>query len=245
VKDWGECRAESLERTHCIAFMDILSRQFGLVIAYLLPGFIALIGVAPFVPMIAGWLRADQSGGFGAPVYALLAATAAGMIVSCFRWVLVDQVLLMTGMERPTFNARALEQNPSAFNYLIENHYRYFQFYANTLVAVVWTYFIYRSHSTSSHLTLGTDAGVMVLCAVLFAGSRDALGKFRMRSQLLVRQVPNNFWNGELMTNGIDRNAGGGNSSDKPQAPAKLKKTKAEVLPKQQSSQASQKQSKH
>jgi len=225
--------------------MDILSRQFGLVIAYLLPGFIALIGVAPFVPMIADWLRADQSGGFGAPVYALLAATAAGMIVSCFRWFLVDQVLLMTGMERPAFNAQALEQNPTAFNYLIENHYRYFQFYANTLVAVIWTYFIYRSHNTSSHLTLGTDAGVMVLCVVLFAGSRDALGKFRTRSRLLAGQVVNNFWNGEIMTNGIDHNSGGGSSSEKSQVPAKLKKAKTEGVPKPQSTQASQKQSKH
>jgi len=225
--------------------MDILSRQFGLVIAYLLPGFIALIGVAPFVPMIAGWLRADQSGSFGAPVYALLAATAAGMVVSCFRWFLVDQVLVLTGLERPRFNAQALEQNPSAFNYLIENHYRYFQFYANTLVAVIWTYFIYRSHSTFSHLTLGTDTGVMVSCAVLFAGSRDALGKFRMRSRLLAGQVATNFWNGELMTNGIDHNSGGGSNSEKPHAPAKAKKVKAEVVPKPQSSQASQKQSKH
>jgi len=224
--------------------MDILSRQFGLVIAYLLPGFIALIGVAPFVPMIAGWLRADQSGGFGAPVYALLAATAAGMVVSCFRWFLVDQVLVLTGLERPRFNAQALEQNPSAFNYLIENHYRYFQFYSNTLVAVIWTYFIYRSHSTSSHLTLGTDAGVMVLCTVLFAGSRDALGKFRMRSQLLAGQVANNFWNGEIMTNGIDHNSGGSNSSEKATAPAKAKKNKAEVVPKPQPVQAQQKQTK-
>jgi len=224
--------------------MDILSRQFGLVIAYLLPGFIALIGVAPSVPMIAGWLRADQSGSFGAPVYALLAATAAGMIVSCFRWFLVDQLLVLTGLERPRFNAQALEQNPSAFNYLIENHYRYFQFYANTLVAVIWTYFIYRSHSTSSHLTLGTDAGVMVLCTVLFAGSRDALGKFRMRSQVLAGQVANNFWNGEIMTNGIDHNSGGGSTSEKSSAPTKAKNVKAGAVPKSQPSQAKQRQTK-
>jgi len=224
--------------------MDILSRQFGLVIAYLLPGFIALIGVAPFVPMVAGWLRADQSGGFGAPLYALLAATAAGMIVSCFRWFLVDQILLMTGVERPRFNAQALEQNPSAFNYLIENHYRYFQFYANTFVAVIWTYFIYRSHSTSSHLTFGSDAGVMLLCAVLFAGSRDALGKFRTRSRLLAGQAVTNFCNGEIMTNGIDHNSGGGSSPEKSPVPAKAKKIKAEAVSKPQPIQANQKQAK-
>lgn len=224
--------------------MDILSRQFGLVIAYLLPGFIALIGVAPFVPMIAGWLKADQSGGFGAPVYALLAATAAGMVVSCFRWFLVDQILVMTGLERPAFNARALDQNASALNYLIENHYRYFQFYANTLVAIIWTYFIYRSHGTSSHLTFVTDAGVMVLCAVLFAGSRDALGKFRIRSRLLAGQLVTNFSNGEIMTNGIDHNGGGGSNSEKSPVPGKVEKVKAEALPKPQLSKTNQKQHK-
>lgn len=33
--------------------MDSLHRHFGLVIAYLLPGFVALAGLAPFVPSVA------------------------------------------------------------------------------------------------------------------------------------------------------------------------------------------------
>jgi hypothetical protein len=165
--------------------MDILSRQFGLVIAYLLPGFIALIGIAPLVSTVTGWLHADQTASFGAPVYVLLAATAVGMIVSCFRWLVVDRVHALTGVVAPTFNARALEENPTAFHYLVESHYRYYQFYANSLVAVLWAYAVHRWLHTSSLLGFGTDVGVLILSVVLFTGSRDALTKYRNRSRQL------------------------------------------------------------
>jgi hypothetical protein len=166
--------------------MDILNRQFGLVIAFLLPGFVALAGVAPLVPTVAGWLHADQMASFGAPVYALLAATAAGMVVSCFRWLLLDRIFALTGVPTPAFNAQAIEERLVAFNYLVESHYRFFQFYANTLVAVVWTYSIHRWLRTESLLNFGTDLSILILCAVLFAGSRDALIKYRNRSRQLV-----------------------------------------------------------
>jgi hypothetical protein len=166
--------------------MDILNRQFGLIIAYLLPGFIALAGIASLVPTVAGWLHTDQTASFGAPVYAILAATAAGMIVSCFRWLLVDWIHALTGVPAPTFNAQALEERPTAFSYLVESHYRYYQFYANTLIAVLWTYSIHRWLRTDPLLNFGTDLAVLILCAVLFAGSRDALTKYRNRSSQLV-----------------------------------------------------------
>lgn len=213
--------------------MDTLNRQFGLVIAYLLPGFVALIGFAPIVPMVARWLAVDQTASVGAPVYALLAAAAAGMVVSCFRWLLVDRVLALTGVPRPAFNSRALEQHPDAFHYLVEVHYRYYQFYSNALVSLVWAYSVNRWLRTSSRLRLGTDLGVFLLCAVLFAGSRDALAKYRARSAQLVGQVPVRDLDGDTMTNGIDHIEEKENTSErlpaapkpaaKPKAPAKAK----------------------
>src|SRR5260221_136394 len=110
--------------------MDILNRQFGLVIAYLLPGFVVLAGIAPFSTTVTQWLRADQTANLGAPLYALLAATVAGMVASCFRWLLVDQIHSLTGLGGPAFNARALEERPAAFTLLVESHYRYYQFYS-------------------------------------------------------------------------------------------------------------------
>src|SRR5258706_5476692 len=102
--------------------MESLNKQFGLVIAYLLPGFIALGSIAPFSSTVAQWLRADQTVSLGAPLYALLAATATGMVVSCFRWILVDHIHVLTGLSGPAFNARALEERPAAVSFLVENY---------------------------------------------------------------------------------------------------------------------------
>src|SRR5712691_7153785 len=100
--------------------MDFLNRHFGLVIAYLLPGFVALAGFAPLVPMVGGWLDAgNQTASLGAPLYALLAATAAGMVVSCFRWLVIDRIHAVTGLGGPAFNARALEERPAAVLFLL------------------------------------------------------------------------------------------------------------------------------
>ena len=57
----------------------------------------------------------------------------------------------------------------AAFNYWVEQTYRYYQFYANTLIAVLWAYIVNRYFETSPLLGLGTDLGVLILCAVLFA----------------------------------------------------------------------------
>lgn len=152
------------------------------------------------------------------------------MVVSCFRWLLVDHFHSLTGLGAPAFNARALEERPAAFTYLVESHYRYYQFYANTLVAVVWTYGVHRYLAIPTSLGFGTDVGAVVLCAALFAGSRDALSKYRARSRQLVVQVLSPDFDGAVMTNGIDHQQGGGakgkpatseKPSGKPEVPTK------------------------
>jgi hypothetical protein len=213
--------------------MDTLSRPFGLIIAYILPGFIALAGVAPLSTLVAGWLSAGQQAtSVSAPLYTLLAATASGMVVSCFRWLLIDQAHTLTGLGGPAFNARALEERPEAFSLLVESHYRYYQFYANTLVAVAWTYTVHRWRGTSPLLGFGTDLLVLILCGVLFAGSRDTLAKYRARSRLLVGPlVPtHSHFEGVPMTNGIDHNEG--SSSDAPKTSTPKPTGKKESKPK-------------
>src|SRR5205085_10095841 len=87
--------------------------QFGLMIAYVLPGFIGLAGLAPLFPAVARWLRPVGSQGdlgLGAPLYAVLAATAVGLVLSCFRWLLLDHVHRWSGVMRPTWDDSQLEQ---------------------------------------------------------------------------------------------------------------------------------------
>ena len=212
--------------------MDILNRQFGLVIAYLLPGFIVLAGIAPFAPLVAGWLEPSVQG-LGPPAYAVLAATTAGMIASSFRWLLIDSIHSLTGVPTPAFNAGALKDSPDAFNLLVESHYRYYQFYANTLVSLIWTYGIHRILRVSSFLRFGTDVGVFILCAVLFAGSRDALFKYRHRTGHLIGRIERKEFTGEGMTNGIDHNQGNGGSAKNAPRPKPVNQPQATPKPQQ------------
>lgn len=183
---------------------DNSSKQFGLIVAHVLPGFIGLAGIAPLFPAVVQWLQPASQGeaGFGPPIYALMAATAVGMIVSCVRWLLIDHLHHWTGVTPPVWDDRALESRLEAFNYIVEVHYRYYQFYANTLVAVLWAYGMNRFYGTLPLLGMGTDLGVFLLCSVLFVGSRDALSKYYIRTDRLVGQATEKDYGGAVMTNG-------------------------------------------
>ena len=123
--------------------MNGLSNQnFGLVIAYVLPGFVALWGVSYFSPTVAGWIAASQEGaptvaGF---MYVTLASLGAGLTVSGVRWALVDSIHHLTGLKRPAWKFVNLDDKLQGFLLLNESHYRYYQFYANMFIAAGFTY---------------------------------------------------------------------------------------------------------
>lgn len=166
------------------------SSQFGLLVAYLLPGFIGLAGLAPLLPALATWLQPSSytEASLGPPVYAILAATTVGMITSCVRWLVVDRMHRWAGLTPPVWDDRRLERQLAAFSFLVENQYRYYQFAANSLIAIVWAYAINRWIGTSPLFGVATDVGVAILCAVLFAASRDALAKYYTRTSRLFGQ---------------------------------------------------------
>jgi hypothetical protein len=218
--------------------MEGISKQFGLIIAYLIPGFIGLVGLVPLVPAIGRWLQPVSQGdlGFGPPVYALLAATALGQIVSCFRWVLLDQFHHLTGLKMPRIDFSQFGAHLSGFDYLVQNHFRYYECSGNTLLAVVWTYSINRFFRTSPFLGVGTDLGMVVFSLVLFAASRDALSRYYLRTRQLVGEVAEKGFRGEAMYNGCDheKEAGGRNPRPVATKPA----GKAVAPPKPQSPEA-------
>lgn len=195
--------------------MNPANNHFGLTVAYLLPGFIALAGIAPVVQSVKEWLRPVDQGaaGFGPAVYAVLAATAAGMIISCIRWITIDRFHYWGGILPPEWDDSALDENLTAFNYIVENHYRYYQFYGNSLVAILFAYATNRILHTSNLLGLDTDLAVLVLCAVLFAGSRDALAKYYNRTRRLVGVIAEKGTTGDTMTNGNHHSQESGSGS--------------------------------
>ena len=168
---------------------DVTNQNFGLLIAFVLPGFILLWGLQPHSDMVSSWLghataEVPSVGGF---LYITMASVGVGQLVSTLRWLLVDTLHHHTGVKPPKWNFKRLRDRVAAYDRLIEIHYRYYPWHANGLVAV-----------TISAVLRWTANGFMVrelllllfVDALLYLGSRDTLQKYYRRvEELLTRDL--------------------------------------------------------
>ncbi len=167
---------------------EVSSSNFGLLIAFLLPGFVVLWGASYFSETIALWLSGSGAtptvGGF---MYVTLASVAAGVTVSTVRWAVIDTIHRWTGLPQPNWDFSRLQDNVAAYNVLNEIHYKFYQFHGNLLIALVFVYVARRVHLGFFAESLGwVDLGCLLLSVILFVGSRDTLAKYHLRvTQLL------------------------------------------------------------
>jgi hypothetical protein len=151
--------------------------NFGLLIAYVLPGFTAIQGLPFLGGDSAPW---GVMGGEASPTIpgflsGTVAAIAAGLTVSTVRWLLIDTLHHRTGLRPPAWDFALLDKNVAALEFLIQHHYRYYKFYGNESVALVWAYI-------TGGYALGWRGLVYWLLAVLFLlASRDALRRYYER----------------------------------------------------------------
>ncbi len=167
---------------------DVTSNNFGVLIAYLVPGATALWGISLFSPAVSVWFAstpedAPTISGF---LYLTVASLAAGMTVTAIRWACVDLVHSMTGLRAPELDFSTLPGKVDAYNLLIEIHYRHYQFYSNAFIATAIAYICHR-------INLGTlcridwiDPGFVLVEAIFFLTSRDTLRRYYQRTEQLL-----------------------------------------------------------
>jgi hypothetical protein len=159
--------------------------NFGLLIAYVLPGFTALKGL-PFLSEVQGaWGTTDAvvTPTLTSFLSGTTEAVAVGLIVSTVRWLVIDTIHHRSGLKPPNWDFALLEKNVAAFEFLIQIHYWYYKFYANMLVALLWAY-------ASGAYALGLRGLVYWFLALLFfLASRDSLGKYYERAGRLLGDV--------------------------------------------------------
>ncbi len=178
------CRAQSLPVRCALSMKDVTSGNFGLVIAYLLPGFTALWGLSYLSEPVRAWLGNGSAntptvGGF---LYVTLASVALGLLASTVRWIVIDTIHHHTGVPRPHWDFSRLQQNVAAFDVLGENHYRYYQFYSNMAVAIPFWYIAKCLADGFWPPPFGwASLGISLVEAVLLAGSRDTAWKYFTR----------------------------------------------------------------
>ena len=156
---------------------SLTNKNFGLVIAYLLPGFVLLGGISTHSGLIRDWMLGtgvESQATLGGFLYSTLTALLLGLICSTIRWLVFDSIHHATGIGRPNWNFKALQQNLGAYSLLEDNHYRYYQFYGNCIVAWIAAFLLWRFSDIGS-ASLWLDVGALILAAVLYVGSRACL----------------------------------------------------------------------
>jgi len=182
---------------------EITTRNFGLLIAYVLPGVVGLGGVARYSETVRSWFgvppeSAPTVGGF---LYVTLGSIAAGMVLSILRWLLLDSLHHRTGIPRPNWDFSRLQPNLAAFYAVVDNHYRYYQCYGNMLMAVLIVGVTQAVSDTRSPIPWSF---LVVAAGLLYLASADALDKYysRTRALLGVTHAPERR---AAMTNGFTK----------------------------------------
>jgi len=170
---------------------DLNRDNFGLLIAYLLPGFVVLLGLAEHVAAVHGWLGSTAAGPptVGGFLYTTVGSTAAGMIVSAIRWLTLDHVFAWIGIRPPPWNAARFAAQVPAFEALVANHYRYYQHYSNMFIAIAFAAIAWLlAYPSWTVRDTGLILGIGLIEAILFLGSRDTLRKYHARTGALLRE---------------------------------------------------------
>ena len=169
---------------------EVSTRNFGLLIAYVIPGFAVVLALSTRYPTLAQWLAASTTdapsvGGF---LYATLASITAGMLLNLIRWLLLDPLHHWMGVPRARWDVTLLATHADGFETFVEYHFRYYQFFAASFLAVLLIAcmpdVMARLATSSSQAYLSA----MVFGAALFAASRDALTKYYVRTNHLLRR---------------------------------------------------------
>ncbi len=168
---------------------DVTGQNFGLLIAYVLPGVTSLWGLSFFSLTVRTWMSAPSANpptvaGF---LYLTIASVAAGLAVSTLRSMTIDHLHAVTGIRRPTLDYTRLQSKLGGFDLLVRHHYEYYKFHANMLIAVAFS--TVARHAAKELLPPKVDRLdllALFLMVVFFLGSRDNLRNYYQRARMLL-----------------------------------------------------------
>lgn len=160
---------------------SVTQQNFGLIIAYLVPGSTALAGVACFSTTVQRWLGASQAtaptiSGF---MFATLASVGLGVTANTLRRLVIDRLHHATGIRKREWKYAVLQRNLDAVEFVVENQFRFHQFHGNMLVALIFAYIAFEISVPG--LSLWRLAAFSLTEIVFLMGSRESLRLYYQR----------------------------------------------------------------
>ena len=170
--------------------------DFGALIAFVAPGFVVVHAISYHSPVARTWMAAaaEKEQGVGIFLFVVLASLSLGLVVSGLRWLIVDTVL----HQRVVFKRFAVPRLELNWSHVDEkrlpvlvairdNHYRYFQFYANTFVAVLF-WIVSRACADVPTIPILYWIVLASVSLALLLSARNALHRYVVAAQQAVRK---------------------------------------------------------
>ena len=179
---------------------DQLGKSFGLVIAFLVPGMIALYGASLHVKLLEDWFEIAanaRSTTVGGVLLIVVASLGMGVFVSNLRWLVLERwIWRRTPPELPNAHRRRETQTELVYQNLVWQYYQFYQFSANSLFALVLLYGAWLAHELRPEaeglrpapvaLALPTILLVPTGC-VLYVAAKDSLNRYNKRRDSVLK----------------------------------------------------------
>jgi len=159
--------------------------DFGLFIAYLVPGFVAFYALTYFSLEVSDVFTSSLAphSGITAELGIGLFSIGAGIIVSALRDMALDKIQICTSSINTEIDYSKLadKDKMEAFKGVIENLYRYTQFYGNMFVSLLVLIGARLFSAPQSAILTAVNILLLVALIVLFIAHRRSLGQTYLR----------------------------------------------------------------
>ena len=170
---------------------DHLTKSFGLIIAFVVPGMIGLYAASFPMPLLRDWfgLASSQPPTVGGFLFVNVAAAGTGVFLSGVRWLVLERWLW--GETNPGGGVSIAERRQTELVYqnLVAQFYDFYLFYANTLFALIVLYAAW-AFTEGLHWGLAWAGGALAVAIfVLERSARNSFDRFHARRTNLLKGV--------------------------------------------------------
>ena len=179
---------------------DLNIKIFGLIIAYLLPGFACIFCFAfwidSFEDLIDGFMSTNSD--FGSFLFVLLLALLFGLILNAFRWIIYERWFLKKHkIPEDCYQELIKHDNLQAIHATLDENFRYHQFYGNISIVFFGFFvefmkriFLSSSEGSERHnvlVIIGIGFLLIILELVLVSTATQSFKRYVKRSKSILK----------------------------------------------------------